>query len=231
MMDHIDVPILFLSLGFLLLSCSSDQKASKTQGASIQPRPTGKTVVYDCLEEWNIPVKIDSSRAWLFLEDTTVYLQQIRAASGARYESGEGDYMLWSKGDEAIIEANNRSFGYCDLNREEVPWQDAKLRGAIFRATGFEPGWHLEIFSDSIRYVLDYGERSFATPTPDPETDREKGETVYQFESDITSGTIRIADEECTAPSGREFSSTVYLTVDGKEYRGCGRLLGGQTGS
>lgn len=221
---------ILLPLAVIISSCSSDQNSEKSQSDRAMPEPTGKTFVYDCLEEWNIPVKIDSTRAWVFLRDTTVFLEQVRAASGARYESEDGDYMFWSKGDEAIIEAAARSIGYCSINREEAAWQEARLQGATFRATGFEPGWHLEIFPDSISYVLDYGKRSFSTPVSDPKADPQQGETIYQVEGDTHSGQIRIVDEECTAPSGKEFPNTVFLTMDGDEYRGCGKMLHGPAG-
>lgn len=216
-----------ISLPILFIACSGSSQKKQPQNVAKQPtlEPRGKTLVYDCLVEWDMVVKVDTSDAWLFLPDTTVHMSRERSASGARFASGSGDYMYWSKGNEAIIEVADKSYGYCDLDKQEAVWQDAKLRGANFRAAGNEPGWYLEIFPDSITYVLDYGERSFSTSTPDSTEYTDKKEFVYEVQTENYQISIRITGEECNSASGKEFPSTTYLTVGEKEYRGCGRKL------
>ncbi|MDX1637964.1 MAG: MliC family protein [Balneolaceae bacterium] len=221
------MPILVMVL-LLALGCAMDKENDQhTQQVHnhLIPEPSGKTLVYDCLVEWDIVLKADTGDAWLMLPDTTVHLPRVRSASGARFVSPEGDYMYWSKGDDAIIEINNKSYGYCDIDREEAVWQDARLRGAHFRAMGNEPGWYLEIFPDSIAYVLNYGDRVLSTGTPDPVVFPDKGITVYSPGDPDYDISIEIADKSCRVASGKELPSTVTLTIDGQLYRGCGRML------
>ncbi|MFH5883789.1 MliC family protein [Halalkalibaculum sp. DA3122] len=215
--------LLLFSLSFTGCTGSTEKDQLPGEVTPSAPQPTGKTLVYDCLVEWDLVVKVDTSDAWLILPDTTVHLPRRRSASGARFMSEGGDYMYWSKGDDAIIEIDDKSYGYCDLDPEEAVWQDAKFRGAAFRASGFEPGWHLELFPDTTTFVLDYGEYSFSAPTTEPDYNPDSTETVYQMNAADHHISIRITAEECIAPSGKEFPSTTLLTVDDKTYRGCGR--------
>jgi hypothetical protein len=43
---------------------------------------------------------------------------------------------------------------------------DAAARGAVFRAIGQEPGWHLEIHPERIVLVYSNGEARAAVPNP-----------------------------------------------------------------
>ncbi|MDZ7692967.1 MAG: MliC family protein [Balneolaceae bacterium] len=229
-MDNIDYiseqKILLLIPFFLLIlgiSCSSEQSEKQETVSQNIPQPTGKTLVYDCLVEWDLVVKADTNDAWLFLPDTTIHLPRVRSASGARYATE--DYLYWTKDTEAIIEVGNQSYGTCDLDKEEAVWQDARLRGATFRASGNEPGWYLEMFPDSTTIILDYGQDTLKIPTPKPHAQTAQADTLYKMDAADHSGSIAVKREPCTLPSGKEFSLITFLTVDEKEYRGCGRMF------
>ncbi|MDR8390348.1 MliC family protein [Aliifodinibius sp. S!AR15-10] len=224
MQHHRFLSLIALAVSLVMLvSCSQEQEKEPSPTPHPKPEPTGKTYVYNCLEAANIIVKVDTADAWLFLQDTTVHLPQAKSASGARFMTE--DYLYWSKGDEALVEIDNQSYGYCDVDQKETVWADALLRGASFRAAGNEPGWYLEVYPDSIKYVLDYGERTLVTPSPEQEFNTETTEKIYKVETEEHNVTIRATDESCTSMAGKEFESTVYLAVDGKEYQGCGKEL------
>jgi putative lipoprotein len=105
------------------------------------------------------------------------------------------------------------------------PWDDARDRGAALRGIGQEPGWTVEVFpGDRIVYLGDYGEHHVTAPAGTPR--QEGGRTTWDTSADGTE--LRVVFEElpCTdVMSGEEFPLTVTLTVDGREFRGCGRRL------
>lgn len=222
--------LFFFSVSILvtLLSCTGNpdpkqQESRSTVNSRVQ-EPTGRTFVYNCgvesTQDSMITVKVDSDDAWLFLADTTVHLKSIVSPSGAKYQSG--DYMYWSKGEEASIKAAGKLYEHCRNDRREATWQDAKLRGVTFRATGNEPGWYMEMKADSIKYVLDYGERRFFTPAPATTQCSDSVSTRYEIETGNHAIEIRILNKPCTSMSGKRFSRSVELEVDGKTYHGCG---------
>jgi uncharacterized membrane protein len=108
------------------------------------------------------------------------------------------------------------------------PWDDARRRGIDFRAIGQEPGWLLEIDVGKSMYLLaDYGEKKVTTPAPAPTPDS-IGATTYDATAAGHRLTVVIRERACQdAMSGEEMTHEVTVTVDGKEYRGCGRQLGG----
>lgn len=81
-----------------------------------------------------------------------------RSASGARNEAE--DVLVWTEGTVALLEVGGADYSDCVLDRRASVWEEAKLRGIAFRATGNEPGWHLEImpgesFESTVTATLD----------------------------------------------------------------------------
>jgi len=106
-----------------------------------------------------------------------------------------------------------------------APWDDARSRGVDFRAIGQEPGWIVEIDADKSIYVLaDYGEKKLTAPASAP---RDSADVIiYEATIDAHDLTIRIQPLPCAdAMSGERMTHTVTLTLDGKQYQGCGRRL------
>jgi putative lipoprotein len=106
-----------------------------------------------------------------------------------------------------------------------VPWEDARRRGVEFRAIGQEPGWMLEIDREKSIYLLaDYGEKKVTMPVPTPRDSA--GTTIYDTRTEAHRLTVRIRPSVChDSMSGEEMTHTVTVTLDGTEYRGCGRDL------
>lgn len=98
----------------------------------------------------------------------------------------------------------------------------SQLSGVDFRATGNEPGWHMEIANgEKILLVTDYGENRFEFPASPP--DSSDGKTVYDVRAAGHHLETIIEDRSCIdSMSGRAFQSTVAVTIDGKKYNGCG---------
>ncbi|MGH7549551.1 MAG: MliC family protein [Gemmatimonadota bacterium] len=182
---------------------------------------------YGCGDEYRFVAQMmnsdDSVR--LLLPDTTLMLPHVVSASGARFS--EGEYTYWSKGDEARLEIPGRSFTGCVSDEGGTGWQEAQARGVDFRAIRQEPGWILDIHEgDSITVLADYGESRYRFPSVEPLVDRDAGQTVFRVDAEVHRTTIVIEDEPCRdAMSGWPYEATVSMTVDGREYQGCGRWL------
>ena len=163
--------------------------------------------------------------AWLFLPGNTVAATHVPAASGAKYTDGEVTY--WSHGDEASIEAPGFEAGECRNNRRAAIWEHAKLNGVDFRAVGNEPGWHLEIRRGrSIVFVTDYGQARYEFPAPELDEDRDRARAVYRTGDGDHELVVQLEGRRCLdTMADDEYETTVTVTLDGHEVRGCGRPL------
>ncbi|MGH7564815.1 MAG: MliC family protein [Gemmatimonadota bacterium] len=196
-----------------------------TPSGTAGTRPS--SVSYGCSDEYRFVAQMmdggDSVR--LLLPDTTLTLPHVVSASGARFS--EGGYAYWSKGNEALLETPRRSFAGCVSDGGGAPWQEAKSRGARFRAVGQEPFWNLVMEADGeVVIEADLGETHYYLPPTEPEVDGGIGRTVYRYETEAHRASIVIEDDPCRdAMSGWPYEATVSMTLDGREYRGCGRWL------
>lgn len=200
-------------------------KSSEVTNPEFPSIETADVDAYVCGDSLRFTAHVTRDSSWLFLPDTALKLIPQRSASGARFVSGS--YFYWSKGDSALLQIPGQTLRSCRTIPREKSWQAAKIRGVNFRALGQEPGWYLEITEgEQIKYVGNYGQDTVFTPVPNPEIDNQKGQTVYQAETETHSLTVEISDSSCTdSMSGFEFPSTVSVTLDGQTYRGCGRSL------
>lgn len=101
--------------------------------------------------------------------------------------------------------------------------------GYDFRAVGQEPGWSLDLRRRDgwLHLTLDYGRTRLAAAAT-PAATEPGGATVYTARTDVHELRVRIEPERCRdVMSGEAFPARVVLSVDGREYRGCGRPLDG----
>ena len=104
-------------------------------------------------------------------------------------------------------------------------WHAAKLRGVAFRAIGQEPGWLLEMTTgEKILLVTDYGKIKTEYPYVEPEVYQDQRKSVFSVRQDKFK--LIIEGINCTdSMSGENFEVSVFIELDGKELRGCGRAL------
>jgi uncharacterized membrane protein len=95
--------------------------------------------------------------------------------------------------------------------------------GPRLHAVGFEPGWTLDIYEDSMVYVGRYGEERVVAPRPRRVAQSEAEGATYHVRSEGYEFRIRVFENPCRGPGGRGSSElTVVLEVDGQQYHGCG---------
>jgi uncharacterized membrane protein len=105
-------------------------------------------------------------------------------------------------------------------------WDQARAAGVDFRAVGQEPGWMLDIYTETrMRLLWDYGERIADFPLTAPDTSQE-GATRYE----AAQGGRRLAVTVRRAPcqdvmSGEPYPATVEVVIDGRTLQGCGKSV------
>lgn len=215
----------------VLAACTADEgvpeahQRERTAEPPSAPGRAGQTFVYECSDGSQFTARIEGEQAWLFLRSGTVSLPHVRAASGAKFSDGTITY--WSKGDTALLERPGQQRAECNNNRRKAIWEDAKLRGADFRAIGNEPGWNLELSRDyGIVFVTNYGADEYRFALPDPVSDKATGTTLYSVSGDGHELSIRLQSGPCLdTMSDERYETKVKITFDGTELNGCGRPL------
>lgn len=118
-----------------------------------------------------------------------------------------------------------------DSDRALAPWDGVFFElervdppPLLFQASGFEPGWRVEIRRGRwIHAIWDYGEQEAWTPVPVPEVDAQTGRITYRAQTERTTLELRIDPTSCTAGgSGLPLPTTVTLRVAGQDLQGCG---------
>lgn len=90
----------------------------------------------------------------------------------------------------------------------------------LFKASGSEPGWLLEISEHKIRVVVDYGKDSIIMENQGALIN-EKLDYNY-VASNIT---INALQKPCTSASGDKSDRLVTVTYKEKKYKGCGSFV------
>lgn len=165
----------------------------------------------------------DSDAIDLILSERRHRLPRVRTASGVRYAAG--GIAVWTKGQEAMLGLDGR-VARCVENRRRSILEDARARGAEFRASGNEPGWSWELLTDRMVFVGAYGAERVTTSRPPRQSGPMTGEAMYVAVTDAHRLTVRIRPGPCfDSMSGDRYASTVEVEPDGKAHRGCGEVL------
>ena len=206
----------------LLVACTTPGDPVSETADSRQV--SASTFFFECDDQSSFVARVESSHAWLFLENITVNLPRRPSASGVKYEGVE--YLFWSKGDEALLETPGKKHLNCKNNRAKAIWEAAKLDGADFRAIGNEPGWTLLLSADLLVLDADYGTNHYEFKTPEPDVDVEARLTRYQVPGNGQDFLLELTGQPCyDTMSGEAFPTRVRIQLNGKWLHGCGRPL------
>jgi membrane-bound inhibitor of C-type lysozyme len=172
-----------------------------------------------CDDDVTFDTAVHGNRIVLQLAGGDVTLPQVEAASGTKY--ADGPTSFWSKGGNATLVFQGDKLA-CHGRRD--PWDEALARGIVLRAVGQEPGWTLEIGSDTMHLLYDYAEQEATAPAPEPQ--RDGGVTTWAATAGAQSLRAVAEETRCAdAMSGETFPLTVTVEIDGRRLEGCGRRL------
>ena len=160
----------------------------------------------------------------LYLSSGPAELVAVPAASGARYENEE--LLFWNRGDEALLETVLGSAN-CRINRYHSAWENARLRGALLRAVGNEPGWSLELFQPGESVLeTDYGERQLRFSISGSEALLPGPGRRYEARVDGETLSILVTPGPCAdTMADISYQSRVTVQLGDRRLRGCGNAL------
>lgn len=163
----------------------------------------------------------DGDMADMQIANSAYAMQQVVAASGAKYENlGNPNTVFWSKGDGASVSVDGASLPECHKIEEAET-----RKTTVYTARGNEPGWNLQIEGDSLRLVTDHGGRT-VTATVDQDRPTTEGHAVVA-RSEESAVTVTIINLPCRDDmSGEPFPQQVTVELDTRTLTGCG----GQSG-
>ena len=99
----------------------------------------------------------------------------------------------------------------------------------LFKASGTEPGWIAEYYTDKFRLIVDYGKDSLIIRNISKYFDSSTGYSSFSYKNTEAGNEVRlnvkIEDKECTAASGDKKSQTVTVSLNDKVYTGCGEKV------
>ena len=148
---------------------------------------------------------------------------QVQSASGAKYENlnSRPKVMFWSKGDEAMLELDGKTYPTCKIVRGS-DIQNIKN----YRAIGNKPAWFLAINNGQMTFNSRYGEKVVTADLPNPKTsDMGQSYTLKTGKQDMV---ISIKRKSCQdTVSGQYYPDQVNISFLGEEMRGCGNALSG----
>ena len=178
---------------------------------------------YDC-DGLQVTVRPGDEELTVILPDRSMVLPKVESASGAKY--AEGDDGFWGRGiNSGQLTLDGKDIS-CELDRPATPWVDARARGALFRGVGQEPGWHVEVHPERIVMVYQYGQKRAVVPNTGTASDTDQQKRVWQATTEDHELQLTVEDRACTdVMSGEMFPATVTVTLDGRQYMGCGRDL------
>jgi putative lipoprotein len=186
---------------------------------------SARTFVYECDNRFEYVVRAAGDTTWVYVDHRVVRMPVTPAATGRRYSDGRNTF--WTQGEEGLLELDGRAYGGCRNNVSRAIWEHAARQGIDFRAIGQEPGWLLEIDEGKqVMMLADYGEKRVVMPAAAPTIDPQTGRKTYRLKTEAHRLDIEITNQPCAdVMSGERYPATVVVTLDGREYRGCGRAL------
>ena len=83
---------------------------------------------------------------WLFLPGHAVQLPRVDSITGTSYRGKSITFQL--NNGRATLKLPNQHYEHCKNNTQRAAWENARLDGVDFRATGSAPDWTLELTLD-----------------------------------------------------------------------------------
>ncbi|MDD7805719.1 MAG: hypothetical protein PUP46_09220 [Endozoicomonas sp. (ex Botrylloides leachii)] len=195
------------------------------QGAFPSQSMHGRVLFLQCPGGYEFPAYIQKDTAWLFLPEGTKRLVSGKSTGGDHYSNGEYSFLVGK--DDAVLIVDGLAVKQCRNNEKKAVWEEAKLRGADFRAVGIKGEWSLELsLEGNTVFIGDQGNTRILFKTPDPIIDREKMTSTYNMNNGEHHLVVKIEGKSCHDPiSGQLFDTSVTLHLDKQVLKGCGRAF------
>lgn len=107
--------------------------------------------------------------------------------------------------------------------------EEAEPSKLLFKASGIEPGWFAEFYTNKLRLVVDYGKDSLIMDHQKFEGLDNKDGYIFaiQGEKDLSKNiVVNIDNKSCVdAGSGDKKDRAVVVFYKGKTYKGCGSFV------
>ena len=205
--------------------CSGYPDAGDPSAHESAKQPRILAAAFECDDGSAFIVHFHAESARLVQPADGRVLRREVSASGEKF-TADG-MLVWSKGDEALIEIDGRRYRGCRDNPADTAWEQARIDGVDFRALGNEPGWILELDEDGgVTFVTDYGQTRHRFDRPARHRSPHEGPVRYIATGDDGEIIILLTTAACLDDmSGAPFPVRADVRFKDRDYRGCGRML------
>lgn len=191
-----------LDLGTIMLNKAFAEDTENKQALFVCGKQTLKTTFKD-------------QQLQLHLNDDIYHLQQVVAASGAKYQSADGQLVFWNKGVEASLQMASFDWPACTQVSPEI------LSLFPFHAQGNEPGWTLSADVNEVALSWNYGQQNLVMPYP--QLDETHSGFVLHTETDQRLLRVNVLSSLCRdTMSGRPYPQHVDIMFGDLHLSGCG---------
>jgi membrane-bound inhibitor of C-type lysozyme/uncharacterized membrane protein len=148
-------------------------------------------------------------------------LPLVVSASGAKY--ADDTITFWTKGNEATFERKGTPPVNCREVRARSLLADARVRGVVYRGTGNEPGWVVEIGpATRLLFVTNFGQERHEFGDLSARDADSAGATVFMARHGDEEIKVTVAREACIDDmSGAEFDHRMAVEFGGQSLLGC----------
>ena len=125
-----------------------------------------------------------------------------------------------TQGGDTVAEVDI-SLSKMDAVEELSNIDEPKVDKILFKASGTEPGWMVDISELKIRLVVDYGKDSLIIDNKGAVIN-DKEDYNYSIKDQMS---ISAVNKPCIAASGDKSDRQVTVSYKGKKYTGCGNFV------
>ncbi len=162
---------------------------------------------------------------WLFLPGHAIQLPRVDSHSGNQYRGK--DIVFQQNDGQAQLDVSGSHYEHCHNNPQRAAWEDAKLNGVDFRATGSTPDWILELTLDGdMQLVTGADHKHYDFTTPEPVIIESARKTLYSAQNKSHQIIVELNGKPCRDPvTGETREVTVNISLDDRHLKGCGSAL------
>ncbi len=127
-----------------------------------------------------------------------------------------------TQGEDTVSDVNI-SLSKMDAVEELANMKEEGTAKLLFKASGSEPGWYAEFYSDRVFVVAEQGAAKITVKRVNNDLDQEADVKIDLGSSLVDC--ITIQNKSCTNMAGEQESRYVKMVYNGKLYTGCGSFV------